>query len=76
MHTEGNVVDVDYAVSPPIAYIANRDTPAHATHDQLVAVVLACPGGCPPVKPGDYLTVEGVKENEQLYTADDISIGP
>jgi hypothetical protein len=74
VHTEGNVVDVDYTVDPPVAYIANRDTPSHATRDQLVQVVLACPGGCPKVEPGDYLTVEGVKENEQMYTAEEIEV--
>jgi hypothetical protein len=71
--TEGNVVDVDYTVSPPIAYIANRDTPPNATRAQLVAVVLACPGGCPTVRPGDYIEVAGEKVHEQLYIAEGIS---
>jgi len=45
-----------------------------ATRDGLVQVLLRCDGGCPTVKPGDYVQVDGVKENEGLFTAEDVSI--
>jgi hypothetical protein len=64
--TEGNVVAVDDAASPPTATIANRDG--------LQVVVLSCKDGCRRVRVGDYLEADGVKENEQLFYAEEVDV--
>jgi hypothetical protein len=65
-HTEGNVMGVGEDERGPFATIANRDG--------LVTVLLRCDGGCPKVQAGQYLEASGVKENELLFTAEDISV--
>jgi hypothetical protein len=37
-------------------------------------VHLKCDGRCPDVRVGDYVTAEGVKENEQLFEADSVVV--
>ena len=65
-HTEGNVVEVFLDAVPPYAVIATRDG--------LVQVLLNCEDGCPAVRVGDYLQADGVKENEGLFNAEDVTI--
>lgn len=65
-HTEGNVTEVALDAVPPYAMIATRDG--------LVQVVLNCEDGCPAIRVGDYLQADGVKENEGLFNADEVTI--
>ena len=64
--TEGNVVEIGQDAQGPFVMIANRDG--------LVMVRLQCGSQCPTLTVGDYIQVEGTKENENLYYADDVSI--
>ena len=45
-----------------------------ATRDGLVTVLLPCGQGCPTVRVGDYVEVDGTKENEQLFDAETVTI--
>ncbi|MFN8526781.1 MAG: Calx-beta domain-containing protein [Chloroflexota bacterium] len=63
---EGNVLSVDPAANPPTATIGTRDG--------LVMVILACDGGCAPPVVGGYLEADGVKENEGLFTAENVTV--
>lgn len=67
-HTEGNVTRVDCVASPPTVTLANRDGE--------VTVVLhhAAQEVCGSIGIGAYIEVDGQKENERLYFADDVSI--
>jgi choline-sulfatase len=62
--TEGNVIEVH--ADPPYVVIAMRDGRQ--------VVHLACKGGCPTIQVGDYITVEGTKEHEQLFEATDVEV--
>ncbi len=66
VHTEGNVVEVHQDANPPYVVIANRDG--------LVTVSLLCGDQCPKIAVGAYLQIDGVKENEQLFDAYDVSV--
>jgi hypothetical protein len=65
-YTEGSVVEVATDTQGPYLVIANRDG--------LVVIRLRCGSGCPTVRPGDYVEVDGVKENEQLFYADEVTV--
>jgi uncharacterized repeat protein (TIGR01451 family) len=64
--TEGNVIEVNFIVEQPFAIVAMRDGPQR--------IILPCKGGCPDVKVGDYLEADGVKENEQLFYAENVTL--
>ncbi|MCC7367111.1 MAG: right-handed parallel beta-helix repeat-containing protein [Chloroflexi bacterium] len=64
--TEGNVVDIQTVNGEPAIILGNRDGN--------VVVILRCGNNCPTVKIGDYVTVEGEKEHEQLYYAEAVSV--
>ena len=64
--TEGNVTEVNFIVDQPFAIVMMRDGPQK--------IILPCKGGCPDVRVGDYLEADGVKENEQLFYAENISL--
>jgi hypothetical protein len=66
--TEGNVVGVERE-GPTLAILI-------ATLDGVQRVMLACDAevSCPDVRVGDYLEAEGVKENEELFYADEVTI--
>ncbi len=66
VYTEGNVLEVGRDEQGPFLVIANRDG--------RVTVRLRCRSECPSVRPGDYVRLEGTKENEQLFYADEVSI--
>lgn len=65
-YTEGNVAEVVADAQPPYVIIANRDG--------LVRVNLHCSSQCPRIVVGDYLTVEGTKQTEQLFDAETVSV--
>ncbi|MCC7372437.1 MAG: hypothetical protein IT306_28750 [Chloroflexi bacterium] len=64
--TEGNVIEVNFIVEQPFAVVAMRDGPQR--------ILLPCKGGCPDVRVGDYLEADGVKENEQLFYAENVTL--
>ncbi|MGE3271101.1 MAG: hypothetical protein AB7P40_20280, partial [Chloroflexota bacterium] len=64
--TEGNVVQVNFLDRQPYAIVAMRDG--------LLRIILPCKDGCPDVQVGDYLEADGVKENEQLFYAENVSL--
>jgi len=64
--TEGNVMEVDLSGAIPRVVIANIDG--------LEVVRLECDGGCPEIHVGDYLEADGVKENEQLFDAENVTV--
>jgi uncharacterized repeat protein (TIGR01451 family) len=64
--TEGNVVDVNLLADIPFATVAMRDG--------LERIVLPCKDGCPSVQVGDYLEADGVKENEGLFYAENVTL--
>lgn len=64
--TEGNVIEVNFNADQPFAIVAMRDGPQR--------ILLPCKDGCPDVRVGDYLEADGVKENEQLFYAENISL--
>jgi hypothetical protein len=64
--TEGNVLEVGQDEQGRFIVIGNRDGS--------VVVRLRCGDQCPTIKVGDYVEVDGVKENEQLFYADQIGI--
>jgi hypothetical protein len=37
-------------------------------------VRLRCQDQCPTIKVGDYITVDGQKEHERLYYADEVEV--
>jgi hypothetical protein len=64
--TEGNVLEVHLDASPPYIVIGNRDG--------LVVVRLLCGDQCPTIRVGDYVQIEGTKEHEQLYDAEEVDV--
>ncbi|MCC6178227.1 MAG: sulfatase-like hydrolase/transferase [Chloroflexi bacterium] len=64
--TEGNVVETHLDATPPSIVIGMRDG------NQIVR--LACQGGCPDIRVGDYVEADGVKETEQLFTAENVVV--
>jgi uncharacterized repeat protein (TIGR01451 family) len=65
-HTEGGVMEVGMIGTQAYAVIGTRDGP--------VTVLLNCESGCPSVHVGDYIEIEGVKENEQLFEAEEVTV--
>jgi hypothetical protein len=45
-----------------------------ANRDGNVVVRLLCGDQCPTIRVGDYVQIDGTKENEQLFDATDVSI--
>jgi hypothetical protein len=64
--TEGNVAEVHLDADPPYVIIGNRDG--------AVVVRLYCGNRCPVIKVGDYIEVDGAKEHEQLYDAEQVRV--
>ena len=66
--TEGNVTSLGCDEEQPEVQIANRDG--------LVRILLLKDAAsvCSAIRLGDYLEVEGVKQNEQLYEAENVTI--
>jgi hypothetical protein len=64
-HSEGNVLDVQPDAAPPFLVIGTRDgrQTVHINGDDW-----------PDVRVGDYVEVDGVKENEQLFEAETITV--
>ena len=67
-HTEGNVLEVHCDAAIPMLVIANRDG-----HVEVRLLGGAAPL-CKSVRVGDYVHADGVKQHEQLFEADDVSI--
>jgi len=65
-HTEGGIVEVGMNGNQPYAVIGTRDGP--------VTVLLNCEPGCPAIQVGDYVQVDGVKETEQRFEAENITV--
>jgi hypothetical protein len=63
---EGNVLEVGTDTDGSFIVIANRDGK--------VKVRLNCKNGCPTVRVGNYVEANGVKQNEQLFDAEDVSV--
>jgi hypothetical protein len=66
VYTEGDVSAVDLSKQPPEITIVTRDGPQ--------IVQLRCGDQCPSVKVGDYVEVDGTKQNEGLFYADTVTI--
>jgi hypothetical protein len=66
IHTEGDVSAVDLSSQPPEIIILTRDGPQ--------IVQLQCGDQCPTVRVGDYVEVDGAKQNEGLFYADTVTI--
>jgi hypothetical protein len=66
VYTEGNVTKVGADAEGPYLVLANRDGP--------VIVRLRCGSHCPAVKPGDYVQLDGEKEHEGLFYADEVTV--
>jgi uncharacterized repeat protein (TIGR01451 family) len=64
--TEGNVVEVNLMADVPYAVVAMRDG--------LERIILPCKDGCPTAQVGDYLEADGVKENEYLFYAENVTL--
>ena len=64
--TEGNVLEVHAEAEPPYVVIANRDG--------LVVVRLLCGSRCPTIQAGDYIQVDGVKQDEGLFDAENVTV--
>jgi hypothetical protein len=86
-HTEGNIVGVRCAADQPVPDIIhgpvsfNVDEAPYAvlaTKDGLQQVRLLndTSGECGTLKSGDYLSVDGVKQNEFLFDAEELSSEP
>jgi hypothetical protein len=67
-HTEGNVAAVERDGDTLTILVGMRDGTQR--------VVLSCSvsSPCPDVRPGDYIEAEGVKENEALFYADEVTV--
>ncbi|MCC7370236.1 MAG: CSLREA domain-containing protein [Chloroflexi bacterium] len=65
-HTEGNVLEVGTDANGAYLILANRDGP--------VTVRLHGDAAKTTVKVGDYVQVEGTKESEALFIADEVSV--
>ena len=66
MATEGNVTEVHLDASPPYVVLANRDGP--------VVVRLFRGSQCPVIRVGDYIEVDGEKQHEQLFDAEQVTV--
>jgi hypothetical protein len=66
--TEGNVLAVGCDAAVPTITIANRDGPVE------VRLLGEAAAACRSAEVGDYLEVDGVKQTEQLYEADTITV--
>jgi hypothetical protein len=66
VYTEGNVVEVGPGTPPSYMIVGNRDG--------LVVVQLLCGDQCPTLRPGDYVELDGTKQDEHLFTATDVTI--
>ena len=45
-----------------------------ANADGLVRIVYPCGSSCPTIRVGNYVQVDGTKDNEQLYQADEVTV--
>jgi hypothetical protein len=66
MATEGNVTEVTRTPDGLVIVIANADG--------LVRIVYPCGSSCPTIRVGNYVQVDGTKDNEQLYQADEVTV--
>jgi len=66
LHTEGDVAAVDLAKQPPEVVILTRDGRQ--------TVQLLCGDQCPTVRVGDYIEVDGTKEHEGLFYAENVKV--
>ena len=64
--TEGNITEVHLDADPPYLVIGNRDG--------AVIVRLMCGDQCPVIRLGDYIEVDGEKQHEQLYDAEQVTV--
>jgi len=60
------VLEVRLDAQPPYLLIANRDG--------LVVVRLLSGAGCPAIQAGDYVQVDGVKQDEGLFDAENVTV--
>ena len=65
-YAEGNVIALGQDAQGSFAVIGNRDG--------TMVIRLQCGDQCPMLRPGDYIQVDGVKENEQLFYAHEVSV--
>jgi hypothetical protein len=65
-YTEGNVDEVGQDGQGPFVVLGNRDGN--------MVVRLQCGSQCPTIKVGDYIEVDGTKEHEQLFYADEVTV--
>ena len=68
VHSEGNVLQVACKEETPYLVIGMRDG------DQTVRLHDSAREKCSSVRVGDYVLVDGVKEHEQLFDADELDI--
>jgi hypothetical protein len=66
LHTEGDVLAVNLTKQPPEIIIGTRDGRQ--------TIQLHCGSQCPTISVGDYVEVDGTKENEGLFYADDVTV--
>jgi hypothetical protein len=66
VYTEGSVVEVHLDENPPRIVIGNKDGQ--------VTVILQCGSQCPSISVGQYVEIDGVKENESLFYADEVTV--
>jgi hypothetical protein len=66
LYSEGDVAEVNLSKQPPEIVILTRDGRQ--------TVQLLCGSDCPTIRPGDYVEVEGVKENEGLFHAEVVTV--
>lgn len=64
--TEGNVTEVHLDANPPYVVLGNRDG--------AVRINLLCGDQCPVIRVGDYIEVDGEKQHEQLYDAEQVTV--
>jgi hypothetical protein len=67
-HTEGNVIEVGQDAQGPFVVLANRDGPMKII---LIKDAAKLAGS---IKVGDYIEVDGQKEHEKLFYADEVSV--
>jgi hypothetical protein len=66
VYTEGSVVEVHQDENPSYIVIGNKDG--------LVKVILQCGSQCPSISVGQYVEIDGTKENEALFYADEVTV--
>jgi hypothetical protein len=66
VYVEGNVVSVGQDDQGSFVTIGTRDG--------TMTVRLLCGDKCPTIRVGDYIQVDGTKENEGLFYAEDVSV--